>query len=66
MAKRFEDLLRSVRHLRKNGETLESLRAKNDEEIAVQLDLLGIENIDNEFINSVKKSFEYSILFNPS
>ena len=55
---RFEDLLRSVRYLRDNGETPESLRAKNDEEIAIKLNLEGIRTMNSEFINSVRKSFD--------
>ena len=58
MNDRFEDKLRSVRYLKDKGETSESLRLKTDEQIVISLDLLGIGNIDNEFINSIKKAFD--------
>ena len=61
---RVEELIKSIRHLKDNNETPESLRTKNNEQIAIQLNLHGIENVNDEFIDSVKKAFD--ILFNPS
>lgn len=55
---RFNELLVCVHHLKDKHETYESLKSKDRNQIKIEIDLLGIESVDDEFIDSIIKVFE--------
>ena len=55
---RFNELIECVRQLKDKHETYESLKSKDRNQIKIEMDLLGIESVNDEFIDSIIKVFE--------